>query len=344
MSKAGGPRLVRLDALPPGLLAADATQLAGLLGGPTLIDLPGRRPEPLCLTVLLHGNEATGWDALRAVLARHAGRELPRALTVFIGNVEAAAQRLRRLPGQPDYNRCWPGTEDPGTPEAAMMREVVAHMAARRPFASIDIHNNTGLNPHYACVVGLDGPSLHLARLFGRIAVLFSRPLGVQAAALASVCPAITVECGVVGNAGGVEHAAQLIEAALHLSVFPAHAVRPHDLALLQTLAIVRVPAHASFSFDEGPADIRLRADIDHLNFGDVPPGTVLGRLAPGSRVRLEVIPAHDDGANARPLPAFFDYAGDEIRLARRVVPAMLTRDPLAVRNDCLCYLMHTIA
>ena len=54
-------------------------------------------------------------------------------------------------------------------------------------FASIDIHNNTGLNPHYGCVNRLDPPFLHLATLFSRIVVYFKRPLGVQSAAFASV-------------------------------------------------------------------------------------------------------------------------------------------------------------
>ena len=39
----------------------------------------------------------------------------------------------------------------------------------------------------------------------------------------------------------------------------------------------------------------------------------------------------------------YFAYADGEIRLTRPVVPAMLTTDPLAVRNDCLCYLMERI-
>ena len=69
------------------------------------------------------GNEGTGWEALRALLRDYQGRELPRALTIFIGNVSAAKAGLRRLEGQPDYNRIW----EPGdTPEHAMAAEVLA--------------------------------------------------------------------------------------------------------------------------------------------------------------------------------------------------------------------------
>lgn len=333
------PTLKTFEALPAGLLEADATALEALLGGPSLIHLPGRRPEPLFLTVLLHGNETTGFEALKAVLRRWQGRELPRALSLFIGNVAAARAGLRRLPGQPDYNRVWPGTETPGLPEAMLMAGVVEHMKRRRPFASIDIHNNTGINPHYACLVRLEPSFLHLARLFSRIAVKFERPLGVQATAVAGLCPAVTVECGKIGIQSGVAHTAEFIEAALHLDHYPQHAVAARDLEVLQTVAIVKVPPEASFSFDGSAADFRFRGDLDHLNFREMQPGAAFGHLAAASAARLLVVPGG-------PMPLqgdYFAYADGEIRLVRPVVPAMLTTDPLAVRNDCLCYLMERI-
>ena len=103
--------LKQLDHIPSGLLDLPATQLEAVLGGPTLIHLDGRRPEPLLVSVLMHGNETTGWEAVRRLLPHYltGEAELPRALSLFIGNVSAAAVGLRRLDGQPDYNRIWPG-------------------------------------------------------------------------------------------------------------------------------------------------------------------------------------------------------------------------------------------
>lgn len=333
------PSLKIFESLPPGLLEADAASLEALLGGPALIHLPGRRPGPLFVTVLLHGNETTGIEAVQAVLRRWHDRELPRALSLFIGNVAAARAGLRRLPGQPDYNRVWPGTETPDLPEAALMAEVVAHMRRRRPFASIDIHNNTGINPHYACVVRLEPSFLRLAQLFSRIAVLFERPLGVQATAMAELCPAVAVECGKIGGQSSIAHAAELVEAALHLDHFPQHPVAPHELELMHTVAIVKVPPGASFSFDGSAADFRFRGDLDHLNFREMKPGTAFGHCTPGSEVRLLLQP----GGPAPLSGEYFDYSDGEVRLTRPVVPAMLTTDALAVKNDCLCYLMERI-
>lgn len=114
-----------VDGLPEGLLEADARALYRILPGPTLIHLPGRRPEPLFVSALLHGNEDVGLLAVQRLLRAYAARELPRALSVFIGNVAAARENVRRLEGQPDFNRIWPGSDTARTPEHAVMQAVV---------------------------------------------------------------------------------------------------------------------------------------------------------------------------------------------------------------------------
>ena len=333
------PLLTVLDHVPSRLLECQARDLAALLPGPTLIHLPGRQPQPLFLTVLLHGNETTGFDALRAVLARHSRVGLPRALSVFIGNVAAAAQGVRTLTNQTDYNRVWPGTPMRELPEASLMRQVLDEMAARLPFASIDLHNNSGINPYYGCVARLEQPFLHLARLFSRVVVYIEAPLGVQSIALAQLCPAVTVECGRIGTQEGVARAVEFIEACLALSHFPEQAVPPRDIELLHTVAVVKVPPAVSISFDDGAADIRFRPDIDHFNFSPLAAGTVLAKTDPLAQAQLEVLPKYD----ARHRRPWLEYAGGEVRLAQPAIPAMLTRDAQAVRADCLCYLMEPI-
>ena len=81
------------DRMPLSLLQADAGDLHEILGGPTLFHLQGRRDPALFVSVLMHGNETTGWYAIREVLLRYVGREgllLPRSLSLFIGNTAAA--------------------------------------------------------------------------------------------------------------------------------------------------------------------------------------------------------------------------------------------------------------
>ena len=218
-----GSLLRHYQALPQGMLDAEPAQLAELLGGPSLIHLPGRRERPLFVSVLLHGNETTGVLAVQALLKKFRERELPRALSIFIGNVDAARDGLRRLAGQPDYNRVWPGSEHPDSPEQRMMAEVFDTMKLRRPFASVDVHNNTGINPHYACINRIDHRFMHLASLFSRTLVYFVRPVGVQSMAFAHLCPSVTVECGKVGQSASEDHAREFLEACLNLSEIPDH-------------------------------------------------------------------------------------------------------------------------
>ena len=329
--------LTTLRELPRALLSVAPAELHKVLPGPTLIHLPGRREAPLFVSVLLHGNEFTGLEATQAVLAQYGARPLPRALSLFIGNVAAAARGLRRLDGQPDYNRVWPGGDGAGLPEHAMMAEVVEQMRARGVFASIDIHNNTGFNPHYGCVNRLDQRVLHLATLFSRIVVYFQRPLGVQSMAFAPLCPAVTVECGRAGDRSATEHAAAFVDAALRLDHFPDHPVLPHDVALYRTVGVVKVAEAVTFGFGRAQVDVAFERDLDHLNFRELDIGTRLARVRAGCVQPLEVY----DEAGPVDAGRYFQVVDGELCTRRRVVPAMLTLDERVIRQDCLCYLME---
>jgi len=332
-----GSLLRQYHALPDGLLTATAAQLADLLGGPSLIHLAGRRQQPLFVSLLLHANEITGLLAMQALLRQYQGKELPRALSFFIGNVEAARDGLRRLAGQPDYNRVWPGCELPDSPEKRMMAEVFDIMRARHPFASIDVHNNTGINPHYACINRIDNRFMHLGSLFSRTLVYFIRPLGVQSMAFGQFCPSITVECGKVGQVAGERHAQEFLDACLHLSEIPDHPVAAHDIDLFHTVATVRVPRAYSFGFGNKPVDICFIDDIDHLNFRELPPGTTLAYLDGVEQLPLEAT----DEQGREVAGQFFTVEGDVLRTTRALMPSMFTLDERVVRQDCLGYLME---
>ena len=332
--------LRELDYLPEGLLTVDATGLHALLGGPTLIHLPGRRSDPLFVSVLMHGNEITGWQAIQSLLRRYTAAgaaRLPRALSVFVGNTVASAQGLRRLDTQPDYNRIWPGTTAGDSPERQMMQQVCDIMQSKNLFASVDVHNNTGINPHYGCVNVIDHRALHLATLFSRTVVYFTTPKGVQAAALARLCPAVTLECGQPGQQYGVEHAVEYIDACLHLAQHPEHDIVAHDIDLFHTVGIIKVPQEVEFSFGVADAPLRFADDIDHLNFRELPAGTRLGWVDGGCDPCLQV----QDEAGADVSARYFAVIDGELRLRVPVMPSMLTCDARVIRQDCLGYLME---
>ena len=326
------------DDIPDGFLDAPPTAMGEILGGPSLIHIPGRRNPPLFVTTLLHGNETTGIEALQALLKDWSDRTLPRALTLFIGNVQAARHGVRRLDHQPDYNRVWPGTSYPDCPERRLMAEVVARQAARGVFASLDIHNNTGRNPFYGCVNRLDARYLFLASLFSRTLVYFTRPRGVQSLAMAELCPAVTVECGQPGSPKAAAHARAFIEDALHLQEIPDH-IEPADLGVYHTVGTVRIPRQNSFGFERDDVDLQLLPDLDDLNFHDLPAGTAFCRVRPNSGAFLSV----EDNAGREACDDYFVVQDGEIRLRRPMMPAMLTRNERVIRQDCLCYLMERL-
>lgn len=325
-----------LEDLPSGFLDARAGELAGLFGGPALIELPGEREAPLLVSILMHGNEDVGLGAVQRLLRDHDGRRLPRALMLLVGNVAAAAQGVRRLEGQPDFNRVWPGTLDHvGTAEARMMGEVHERVIARGAFAAIDLHNNTGRNPFYSVICERTTDVLALAARFARRAVLFRGVPGTQTASFAGHVPAMTAECGKPGSPAHEEAAARFVA-----QVLASETLSPVDagsLELYHTLGVVRVRPEVSLSFDGEAADLRLEPDIDRLNFVSTDAGETFGRAR--HPMPLTMI----DEAGRDVADDFFTVEQGSLRLSRTVTPAMLTGDPRIVRQDCLGYLMERL-
>lgn len=332
--------LRRFDRLPDGLLDCTSIELVPILGGPALIYLDGARKPPLFVTVLQHGNEPTGFEAIQQVLKKYQAQGLPRAMWLFIANIEGAASGLRVGPGQADYNRSWPGTLNTGTPEAALMQEVVETVTAGPLFASVDLHNNTGSNPHYGCVNVLEPEFLHLASLFSRTVVYFRQPVGVQSLAMADHCPAVTLECGQAGENAALTHAIDYLDACLHLHHLPETPVADHDMHLLHTIAVAKMKPGVSFGFDGEDADVCFRPDIDTLNFGRLEPGETLARVAERADMPISVT---DDNGKDVTSTLFTIEAG---RLTARVpiIPSMATRDASIIRQDCLFYIMEEMA
>lgn len=323
--------------LPAGLLELEAHELYKKLTGPTLFHLEGNRKPPLFASVLLHGNEPVGWEAVRNLLRRYQNQKLPRALSLLVGNVTAARYHRRHLDGQLDHNRIWTSGD---TPEQAMAAQVYEEISQKGLFASIDMHNNTGLNPHYACINKLEAPFLHLASLFGRTVIYFVRPKGVQSLAFAELGPAVTLECGQPGSAQGVAHATEYLAACLHLAEIPSYPIAKGDIELFHTMAVVRVAPRARVGFYGKDLDLRLVDDLDQLNFQELPTNTLLGWQQPGCDILLKATDEQDEEVTER----YFYLEGTELRTFRPVMPSMLTQDISIIRQDCLCYLMERIA
>lgn len=331
-------RLTILDTLPDSFLGCRARDLHLILRGPTLIELPGKSKRPLFVSVLLHGNEDSGLGAVQRVLGGYRAGLLPRSLMLFIGNVEAARHGLRRLEAQPDYNRIWPGTpSDCYTDEARLMAEVHSRVLGRHAFAAIDLHNNTGRNPHYSVVCDLNPQTLGIAALFARRVVRFRGIAGTSTASFAGLIPAVTAECGLPGHAANEKAAGQFVNAVLNLNKLPRGASESGAYDLYHTLGVVRLRDDVTFLFGTGEASLHFDPTIDRHNFVELPPGTTFGATV--HPMPLCMI----DEAGRDVAEHYFAVSGGELKLRREVVPAMLSTDRRVVRQDCLCYLMERL-
>ncbi|AOS84473.1 succinylglutamate desuccinylase [Chlorobaculum limnaeum] len=332
------PALHRFERLPDGFTDAPVERLGDILPGPSLIRIEGEPGPPLFVSILLHGNETTGFDAMQRLLAGYDAprRLLPRPMLLFVGNVAAAGRGLRKLDGQADYNRIW---HDERFPEHRLAREVLEEVTRATPLAAIDLHNNTGKNPHYGCVNRLDDATLSLARRFSRTIVWFTEPHEVISIALSRICPSVTLECGVSGNTAGTSHVENYLRHCLELPAETLFTPPPNHLSdLFHTTARIIVREGTSVEFGAGAqsADICLREDLESLNFERVPEGAELGCFRNGA-LPLVVIDNEERDVTSR----YLRFSEERIFTKLPIVPSMFTRDTRVIMQDCLGYIME---
>ncbi|MDE0062442.1 MAG: succinylglutamate desuccinylase/aspartoacylase family protein [Gammaproteobacteria bacterium] len=349
--------LKRFEDIPPGLLDAGPEELLGLLGGPALLhlrsgpDASPKRSGALFVSVLLHGNETSGWYAVRELLRDN--RAPSRDLLILIGNVEAAACGVRTLPGQPDFNRIWQEPE-------GIAVDVLRYAAEIPLLAVVDLHNNTGRNPHYSVLADFSAGSRGLAALFGDTAVFIEEPATVLTRAFSPHTPNVALELGPVTDTMAARRGYEYLRCLIQLDAIPQ--ARSGNARLFRTLARVHLREGARFAFANresgsvradwlraaatGKPDVAPPGGIDDLdlvlddaieasNFARLPAGTLFGVTVDGQA------PVVLDNSHKNVTNRFFEVRGGRIALRHPTVPAMYTTDPNVVRQDCLCYFME---
>jgi succinylglutamate desuccinylase len=331
--------LNRLEALPAGLSDITPDRIRTLFPAPTLIHLRGRMEPPVFLSCVLHGNETTGLRVLQRLQTWIESHGLPRSMLIFVGNVEAVEAGVRHLPHQPDFNRIWAGGP---TPEHAMATQVLAEARAAQPFCAIDIHNNTGRNPLYACINSLEPAFTHLASLFSPTIVHFDNPPTVISMAMSKICPSVTIEAGRSDEPHGIEAALNLVLDSLHLHAFRTQG-EDRPVTVFHTIGRVELAPEISFDFGPGPGrdiDVWFPENLERWNFSPQLPGHQWARLKNGNSLPLCVF----DEARNDITDQFFIARNDCVELVRSITPSMLTRDKAVIRSDCLGYLMEAVS
>ncbi|MEK9628547.1 MAG: M14 family metallopeptidase [Nitrospinota bacterium] len=324
--------------LPDHFLDCPANRLIDIFNGPSLIHLKGKIDKPIFLATLLHGNEPTGLRAIQKFLKNYFKNgqleTLPQSLILFIGNVQAAQQNLRLLPGQTDFNRIWNGG---GSTEHKMAQSVIDYAKKHNTFLSVDIHNTSGKNPHYGCVNLLDSKSVSLAQLFSPTLIYFTEPHEVFSLAFSKFCPSITIEAGKPDDPNGEPHVLDFIKKLFKLKSIP-DTFDHEKIKIFHSMARIKIPNGSRIGFHNqcNKTDFCFPEHLDSMNFKEFPANTLLGwRNNPD----LNLIVLDENNKNVE--ENYLDYVGKEIRLKRPVLPSMISTDEKIVLQDCLGYLME---
>ncbi|MFN3190915.1 MAG: succinylglutamate desuccinylase/aspartoacylase family protein [Aureliella sp.] len=330
-----------IEKLPQGLLEVETCELTRVCPRPTLIELypagGACRNAAMFVSITQHGNEDAGLLAIQQFFRLCSPEQLTRPFKIFVANVEATRHGVRYTDSQVDFNRSWPGTDQRSNAIQQMLAEIYKRVASEPLHASIDIHNNTGRNPHYGCICSLNALHLNLASLFSDRLIYFTRPRGVQTQAFMDLCPSVTLECGRIGELEGAHFAARMLDKCMRTEEF-ASIQEGRKLDVMRTCARIQVREGCTVGFESG-ADIVLREDIDLLNFRKIPAGEPIGRLAKQLDRCIAVLDSDGNDVTSH----FVNDSMGELRFERSVTPSMLTKDLRVMRQDCLGYLMDQV-
>ena len=326
--------------IPDAFLDISYRDIKKVFDTPTLVHLKGEKSPALFISILLHGNEYSGLMIMQEILKKYKepqGYALPRSIWLFVGNVEAASQGLRRLDHELDFNRAWPGTTEPDAPTSKLISEVMEKITEDELFAAIDLHNNTGKNPPYGCISVVNEKNKYLSSFFNHIAMVFHTPKGISTMAFDAVCPAITLECSTPGNQLGIEKAVALVDDLMHMDHFPDKPLPSHDLQLVKNSAVLKIAENVHFGFEnEGENfDLILVDNFDRHNFTRLETSEVFAHTT----LDKPIVATLEDGTDVT--EALIRNHNGAISLKKPLMPAMISLDKRIIVQDCLCYLLE---
>lgn len=302
------------------LLDVPARDLHQYLKGPTIFELRAQYKRPFFASVLLHGNETSGWDAVRRFL-----QDYPTAsMLLFVGNVHAAASGVRHLPHEPDFNRIW--RSDPWKSEIdSIIRDF-------DPWCAVDFHNNSGPNPPYNVVTDQRKLTLALAKMFSDRVIFTDHTQDILARAISDQCPAVTIETGTINDPESERRAYEMLCALDERQWFPEESPCLDDFDAYKTLGIVKAK-HATNDLATYPTFNPL---LRNSSFQTLTAGTrFVESIESDWEIRVENPSSNEDLTHE-----FFDCRESEVFLARDVVLSMFTSEPLLAVQDCVCYFL----
>jgi succinylglutamate desuccinylase len=339
----------KFDGLPTNFFNVLPHNIENWLPGPSVFKIRGENPDqpPLLVSTLLHGNETTGFFALQQFLKFYRDQEvgLPRTLIIVIGNPKASAKSSRHLQSQPDYNRIWAthrhpvDSKDDLSEENIMANEILDYVISEKPFAHVDIHNNTGKNPFYCVVSKIEDKFKKLAFSFGETLILITEPRGAFTVAMSDYCPAVVLECGMSGEGLGIIKVKEYLENLINLDTL--NDLEYSNQIVYKTIArIIIKPNHIiDFNGDyDKDVNFSFISEIESFNFASVSKDTIICHSNESCTVPIVL-----DNNNNDVSSSYFYNENTDVKFKKEVIPSMLSTNIQVVLDDCLGYLLEII-
>ncbi len=321
------------NTLPPELLLNPANMAYQFIDDLCLFHLKGEVNQPLVISTLLHGNETSGFEALRILIQKYQNKRMPRDLILVFGNIQAARLGIRQIKGQVDYNRIW---DDGLSNEHLKTRSILQYLKDQNLLATIDLHNTSGKNPYYVAIDQLSHQTIALAQFISDRIVYFKEPHSVFSAALAEFCPSITFEAGLSGNFEIINYIAGFLDEIMNLKFLPQISSHKKQVQILHSYGRICIPNGVEFVFGENPDCLSIDAYLDRHNFELVQPGTIFAKNAR----HKQFIVLDENSQNIA--DSYFKNENGNLVTTQDFIPSLITTHPEIAKDDVLGYIMKT--
>jgi hypothetical protein len=307
-------------------------------GGPACIFLEGEDTgRTRALVTLLHGNEPSGAMALFRWLK--SGQRPAVNVVCIVASVAAALESPvfshRMLPRARDLNRCFrPPFEDT---QGALAEEILEILHMHHPEAVVDVHNTSGSGPSFGVCTFMDRQHDALVSLFTRRLIISNLRLGALMEISEHSFPTVTVEVG--GRLDEEAHELAYEGICRYFAATDVFAAGETDwgLELLTDPIRVELADNVSLTYADEPRvgyDITLCTDIEHHNFSNVTPDTLLG-WAEGQERKL--FNAQDMGGRCA-VTDILRIEDGRLYPAQTLKLFMITNNAAIAESDCLFY------
>lgn len=319
--------------LPTELLMNPPNLAYQMIDDLSVFHLKGEFNEPLVISTLLHGNETSGFEALRLLMCKYENKPLPRDIILVFGNIQAARLGIRQLKGQVDFNRIWDQGE---SDEHLKTRKILQYLQTQNLFAAIDLHNTSGKNPYYVAIDQLSHRTIALAQFISDRIVYFKEPHSVFSAALAEFCPSITFEAGLSGNLEIINYIAGFLDEILNMKSLPQISAHKKQVQILHSYGRICIPENTEFVFGENSACLSIDKNLDRHNFELVHPGTVFAQNARD----IQFIVLDENSQNIA--SSYFKNENGILTTTQEFIPSLITTHPEIAKDDVLGYIMKS--